>query len=71
MFGKMITAHESPFTHGADKFFLSGVCASVTGELVRAGKPLITPIPAAAEGLLTFERDKWGKEMSHAVLIKT
>lgn len=55
MFGEVITAHESPVTHGTDKFFLTSMCSPVTGELIRAGKPLITAIPAAAEGFFTLE----------------
>lgn len=52
VFGEVITAHKSPVAHGTHEFFLTGVCSPVTGELVRAGKPLITAVPAAAERLL-------------------
>lgn len=50
--GEVIAAHESAVTHGTHKLFLAGMCSPVTGELVRAGKPFITAVPAAAERLL-------------------
>lgn len=53
VFGEVIAAHEASVAHGADELLLAGVGAPVTRELVRAGKPLVTPIPAAAERLLT------------------
>lgn len=53
MFGQVIAAHEPPVAHGTHKLLLASVRTPVTGELVRAGEPLITPVPAAAEGLLT------------------
>lgn len=63
MLGEVVAAHEAPVTHGAHKFLLTGVCSSVTGELVGAGEALITTVPAATEGLLTCVCPKMSLEV--------
>lgn len=53
MFGQVIAAHEPAVAHGAHELLLPGVGAPVTREFVGASEPLIAPVPAAAERLLT------------------
>lgn len=63
MFGEVIAAHESPVAHGTHKLLLARVRPPVTGELVGAGEPLFTAVPAAAERLLTLrEADEERRE---------
>lgn len=57
MFGEVIAAHEPPVTHGADKLLFAGVRSPVPGQLVGAGEPFITAVPAAAKRLLTYVRE--------------
>lgn len=75
VFGEVIAAHESALAHRTHKLLLPGVCPSVPGELVGAGKPLIAAVPAAAERLLTCGgEEEAGKvssqQMSHVAVIK-
>ena len=63
MFGQVVAAHEAPVTHRADKLLLSCVCPPVTRQLVGASKLLVTTFPAAAEGLLTWQRPKQWENM--------
>jgi hypothetical protein len=51
--GQVVAAHEAAVAHGAGELLLPGVSAFVTGELVRACKPLVTLFPEADEGFLT------------------
>lgn len=72
VFGEVVAAHEASVAHGADELLLAGVGAPVTRELVRAREPLVAPIPAAAERLLTCRgRTNEEKQVSHARFIKT
>lgn len=53
VFGQVVTTHEAAVAHIADKLFLTSVCPTVAGKLIRSGKPFVTAIPVTAEWLLT------------------
>lgn len=53
MLGQVVAAHEAPIAHVTHKLLLTGVCSPVAGELVGAGKLLVTALPVAAEWFLT------------------
>lgn len=54
MLGQVVAAHEAPIAHVTHKLLLTGVCSPVAGELVGAGKLLVTALPVAAEWFLTW-----------------
>lgn len=58
MFGEVVAAHEPPVAHGAHKFLLAGVRPPVTRQLIGASEPLVTAVPAAAEWLLAWRRER-------------
>ena len=53
MLDQVVTAHEALIAQRAQETFLPCVGAGVAGELIRAGKLLLTVRPGAREGPLT------------------
>lgn len=51
--GEVVGAHEAAVTNTTPEFLLAGVCAFVTGQLVRAGETTLAAVPRAAERTLT------------------
>lgn len=60
---QVVAAHEALITQWAQEAFLPCVGAGVAGELIRAGKFLLTVRPGAREGSLTcnMEAEKKGE----------
>ena len=58
MLDQMVAAHEALIAQWAQEALFSGVGASVTRQLVRAGKLLVTVWPGAGEGPLTWSREQ-------------
>lgn len=63
VFCEVITAHKLAFAHWTHKLFLPGVGSPVTRQFIRAGEPLIAPVPTAAERLLSCVRAEVGFEV--------
>lgn len=54
---QVVTSHEALITQGAQEAFFPRVGAVVAGELVGAGKLLLTVRPGAREGPLTCSKE--------------